>query len=359
MVWSDDGSPLRMVGTHTDINERKKAEAEILYLSYHDKLTGLYNRAYFEAELKRLDQKRQFPLSIIMGDLNGLKMANDVFGHEVGDKLLKTMAGIFASVAGRSGIVARIGGDEFAAILPMTDADSANKTVNRIKEACSRAATEIIQPSIALGVGIKERADQDVDTLYKQAENMMYNNKLVESKSIRSSIISSLRKTLEERTHETEAHGQRLRNHAITIGNVLGLHDNQLSEFELLALLHDIGKIAIPDSILGKNGKLTEDEWIIMKKHCEIGYRIAVSTPELAVVSNGILHHHERWDGMGYPHGLKEKEIPLASRIITVVAAYDAMTSDRPYHKAISQDEAVRELVRCAGTQFDPMIVDI
>ncbi len=359
MVWRDDGEPLRMVGTHSDIDERKKAEEEILYLSYHDKLTGLFNRAYFEAELKRLDDEGLLPISIIMGDLNGLKMANDVFGHATGDRLLKTMADIFVKAAEDKGSVSRIGGDEFAIILPSATVDFANAIVTKIKNACKNVAADIIQPSVALGVGVKEHPDQDVDMLYKQAENMMYNNKLVESQSTRSSIISSLRKTLEEKTHETEAHGQRLRSHAMAIGKIIGLHDNQLNELELLALLHDIGKIAIPDSILEKKGKLTEDEWVIMRKHCEIGYRIAVSTPELAMVANGILHHHERWDGGGYPQALKEKEIPLSSRIIAVADAFDAMTSDRPYHRAIPQEEAVKELERCAGTQFDPKIIEI
>jgi HD-GYP domain-containing protein (c-di-GMP phosphodiesterase class II) len=205
---------------------------------------------------------------------------------------------------------------------------------------------------------MKSEMIQSVKEIYKQAEDRMYNNKLVESKSIRSSIITSLKKTLEERTHETEAHAQRMKAVSLEVGKIMELHDNELDELSLLAMLHDIGKIAIPDYILEKPTGLSPEEWKIMKSHCEIGYRIAVASPELAHIASLILSHHERWDGTGYPQELKGLEIPLLSRIITVVDAYDAMTNDRPYHVAVSSEAALKELERCSGTQFDPSIVE-
>jgi diguanylate cyclase len=357
-IKDESANILGLVIVFRDVTEEKQKEAEVRYLGYHDKLTGLHNRTYFEEVLNRLDSKTYLPLGIIMGDCNGLKMVNDVFGHEEGDKLLKHIGDIFKSICGDDGIIARVGGDEFAIILPCTSLERINFIISSIKQMCEIRNSDPIIPSIALGASIKTDSNEDIKKVYKLAEDRMYNNKLVESKSMRSSIIASLKKTLEERTHETEAHAQRLRELSTKIGKVMGLYDNDLDELSLLAMLHDIGKIAIPDYILNKPAELTEDEWKIMKSHCEIGYRIAVASPDLAHIANLILSHHERWDGTGYPQGLKGKEIPLLSRIITVVDAYDAMTSDRPYHAAIASEVALKELQRCSSTQFDPHIVE-
>ena len=349
---------LGMVIVFRDVTLEKQKEDEVRYLGYHDKLTGLYNRTYFEEALAHLDNELSMPLGLIMGDCNGLKMVNDVFGHAEGDRLLKSISELFKSICGNDDIVARVGGDEFAVILPRTSPEKANYIISRIKQMCNMGIVDPISPSIALGFAIKNDMNENISKAYKLAEDRMYNNKLVESKSTRSSIISSLKKTLEERTHETEAHAQRLKEISVKIGRNMDLYDNELDELSLLAMLHDIGKIAIPDYILGKPAKLTEDEWKIMKSHCEIGYRIAVASPELAHIANLILSHHERWDGTGYPQKLKGEEIPLLSRIITVVDSYDAMTSDRPYHAAVSSESALIELERCSGTQFDPYIVE-
>ncbi len=357
-IKDECASILGVVIVFRDVTEEKQKEEEVRYLGYHDKLTGLYNRAYFEEALMRLDNEIYMPLGIIMGDSNGLKMVNDVFGHEEGDKLLKSIGEIFKTICGNDDIVARVGGDEFAIILPRTSAEKTNAIISSIKQMCSIEIVDPISPSIALGASIKTDKSEDIKIVYKLAEDRMYNNKLVESKSIRSSIISSLKKTLEERTHETETHAQRLKELSMKIGKIMGIYDNELDDLSLLAMLHDIGKIAIPDYILGKPAKLTEDEWKIMKSHCEIGYRIAVASPELAHIANLILTHHERWDGTGYPQGLKGEEIPLLSRIIAVVDAYDAMTSDRPYHAAVQSRDALKELERCSATQFDPYIVE-
>jgi diguanylate cyclase (GGDEF)-like protein/PAS domain S-box-containing protein len=357
-IRDESDNILGVVIVFRDVTEEKKKEEEVRYLGYHDKLTGLYNRAYFEEALMGLNDEKYLPLGIIMGDSNGLKMVNDIFGHEEGDKLLKSVGEIFMTTCGRDDIVARVGGDEFAVILPRTSQEKTNLIISNLKQMCNFGIVKPISPSIALGAAIKFSMDEDISKTYKLAEDRMYNNKLVESKSTRSSIISSLKKTLEERTHETEAHAQRMKELSMSIGKTMNLYNNELDELSLLAMLHDIGKIAIPDYILGKPSKLTEEEWKIMKGHCEIGYRIAVASPELAHIANLILSHHERWDGRGYPQGLRNEEIPLLSRIIAVVDAYDAMTSDRPYHAAISREDALIELERCSGNQFDPYVVE-
>lgn len=342
-----------------DITERKKIESEIMFLSYHDKLTGLYNRAFFETELERLDTKRQLPISLIIGDLNGLKLTNDIFGHTEGDKLLQKVAKIIKDSCRKDDIVARWGGDEFAIILPQTESQKVTDICERILSICSKASTDLIQPSIALGYATKENMDMDIQQLLKEAENWMYRHKLLDSRSSKNSIIASLEKTLFERNYETEEHAQRMRKISMHLGKALGLSSKELDQLNLLSILHDIGKIAIPDTILTKPGKLDEQEWEEMKKHTEAGYRIAKSSYELEHIAEYILSHHERWDGTGYPRGLKGREIPRLSRILSVVDAYDVMTHSRPYKEAMSCRDAIEEIKRCAGSQFDPEVSKI
>lgn len=340
-----------------DITEQKRVEERIRYLSFHDKLTGLHNRTFFEEELKRLNTPRQLPLSIIIADVNGLKLTNDAFGHNKGDELLANIAQIIKDSCRKEDIICRWGGDEFAILLPQTNNDIAVQIGCRINQSCQKAAKKPIKPSIALGIASKEDVLQKVETVIAQAEDRMYRNKLTERKSSRSAIIYSLQRTLKEKTHETEEHAERLRLLSKSMGQALGLSSNELDELSLLASLHDIGKVAIPDQILKKPGKLTYKEWATMKKHPEIGFRIAQASFELSHIAEAILSHHERWDGTGYPQGQKGNEIPLHSRIIAIVDAFDVMTHGRPYKKSISKVEALDELRREAGAQFDPELV--
>ncbi|HBE78278.1 MAG TPA: GGDEF domain-containing protein, partial [Firmicutes bacterium] len=364
---ADSGAPIRdkdgkvfgVVLVFRDVTEKKIKEDEIRYLSFHDKLTGLYNRAFFEQETKRLDQREFLPLSLIIGDVNGLKLANDIFGHEVGDKLLTTISGILKTECPSEGIVARWGGDEFVIILPRTSRNKALSLCQNIQKHCSLMPEDPIKPNIAFGASTKEKMYQDINLVLKDAEDIMYRHKLLEGKSVRSSLITSLEKTLYARSYETEEHAKRIQNISVKVGCEMGLSASELDELGLLAILHDIGKIGIPDHILTKPLKLTQEEWREMKKHPEIGCRIAQSTPELSHVADLILSHHERWDGKGYPMGLTENGIPNLARIIAIIDAYDVMTHSRPYKEAISSQEAIEEIRNCAGKQFDPVIADV
>lgn len=340
--------------TFLDITEKMNAEREIRYLAYHDKLTGLYNRGLFEEEVQRIDVERSLPISIIIADLNGLKLTNDVFGHFTGDRLLKSFADILKKVCRREDVIARWGGDEFAVLLPETDADTAGKICERIRNECHEEKSGPISLSISLGHSTKYNASESLKDTLKTSENMMYREKLSESRKIRQTILDSLKISLFQRSIETESHLKRVFVLSKNFAEYLGLSDRDQDELSLLSSLHDIGKVAIPDQILMKAGQLTADEWMEVRAHAEKGYKIAVNHQELARISDGILCHHERWDGKGYPQGLKEKDIPRISRILNVIDAYDVMTHNTVYKEAIPHNAAIKEIMECSGKQFDP-----
>ncbi|MFO7820399.1 MAG: diguanylate cyclase [Halanaerobacter sp.] len=342
-----------------NITKQTERQDRLNYFKDYDNLTGIYNRSYFQKKLQGLDTKEQLPLSIVIGDINGLKLVNDAFGYQAGDQFLKNVTDILQKVCREGDIIARIGGDEFAFVLPKTTKKEADRMEQRIKSRCRDHEADPIIPSISLGSAVKTNLEQNINKVQSLAEDRMYKQKLVESNSFRNCIISSLERSMLEKSDETEKHNYRLKKLALQIGKKLDLDNNKLDELEVLARLHDIGKIAIPDSILKKPGSLTEEEWAKMKEHPEIGYRIAAASKQLAAIADKILSHHERWDGRGYPNGLQGEEIPLLARIASVVDAYDAMTNDRVYRSALGKDKAKEELINCAGSQFDPQIVDV
>jgi diguanylate cyclase (GGDEF)-like protein len=348
------------LGRLRDVAESRQKDSETTYLSYHDTLTGLYNRAFLQEEEKRLDTARQLPISVIMGDVNGLKLTNDLFGHAEGDALLVRIAGILSECCRDEDIVARVGGDEFFILLPQTSGEAALDICRRIYARCQKEEGGLqgsAKVSISLGCATKADASQSLQDATKAAEEGMYRRKLLESRSQHSLLISSIRKTLFEKSFETEQHTQRLITSCKAVAEALNLPDDQLNDIELFALLHDIGKIAIDSHILTKPGPLDAQEWAEMRKHPEIGYRIAQASMDLAHIADFILCHHERWDGSGYPQGLKGTAIPLLARIMLVVDAYDAMTHGSVYRKTMSPQAAGEELMKNAGTQFDPNVL--
>lgn len=342
-----------------DVSNEKEHSKEIEFLSYHDSLTGLYNRRYIEEAITRLDVGDCLPVSVIMADVNGLKITNDVFGHEAGDTLLKSVAGLIQASCSKNDMIARLGGDEFVILMPGTRLEEAEAVIQRIKESHIEIEGSNLSLSLSLGCASKDAVENTIQTATQQAEENMYQQKLLDGKSYRNAIISTLLATLYEKSNETEAHSKRIETYCHAIGRELQLSSREMDELSLLALLHDIGKVGIHPNILKKPGALTPAEWDEMRRHPEIGYRIAQATPDLAVVADLILSHHERWDGEGYPRRLKGEEIPLACRILSVVDAYDAMTNDRVYRQALTVDEAIAEIEKNAGKQFDPQAAEL
>ena len=361
---ADGASPIRdaqgqiygVVMVFRDVTHEKMQREQIEHIMAHDSMTGLYNRWYMEELLKRYEQNPETGCALIMGDLNGLKLVNDAFGHYEGDRFIQTIAAILKQCCGPKDVVCRWGGDEFLILLPDATAKDAERLIDRILARCVEESDEKLQLSIALGYARMCGENDDIQRALREAEQWTYRRKLMIEKSFRSSVINALLSALAAKSEETEEHAERLQKYCGQIGRLLGVSAKELDEMSLFAMLHDIGKVGINDAILQKPAPLTEDEWLEMRKHPEIGFRIAQNNVDLAPISEYILSHHERWDGKGYPRGLHGEEIPMLSRILAVADAYDAMTNERVYRKAMSRDLAAAEILRSAGTQFDPRI---
>ncbi len=327
-------------------------------LENYDTLTHAYNRKKFNAEIERIEEEKQ-NVSIIMSDINGLRLVNELYSSQEGDKALQAYTKILRDALPKNSHIARIGGDEFCCILYDCNYDELVKHVQRIEKRVTDFKVFDIDCSVAIGYSNTCSEIQNVHEALFQAEDRLLKNKLLLKESASNSIITTLKTTLFERSDETELHAARLKTYCSKIGEALKMRHNEIDELNLLAILHDIGKIGIEDKILKKPGRLTPTEFNKMKQHPVIGYKIASSVPQLEAISYFILTHHERYDGTGYPKGIKGKDIPLASRILAVVDAYDAMTNDRVYRKAMPQSEAIKELEVNKGSQFDPDIVEI
>ena len=357
--YDENGTCVRTTGTVQDITERKGIERELLYLSYHDHLTGLHNRRFFEEELAKHDTEDNLPLSVIMCDVNGLKLVNDSFGHEAGDLLLIHAARILEKVCRTNDLIARIGGDEFVIALPKTSSEETARIVNHLQELSGKETVSNIKLSISTGTDTKISAGESISEVVVKAENHMYRKKLYERSSARSKTIDLIMNTLFEKSTREAMHSNRVSRICQTIASSMNFSKDAVNQMRIAGLLHDIGKIGVAEKILNKPGPLNSEERTDMERHPEIGWKILSSTTEFSELARFVLNHHERWDGSGYPNGLKGEDIQIEARIISVADAYDAMTSNRSYKKGISPEQAIAELQRGAGTQFDPEIVEV
>lgn len=362
-----------VINAAKDISERKKTEEllkssekryrnlaeDIKYLSYRDQLTGLYNRRFYEEELKKIDIERNLPLTLIMADVNGLKLINDAFGHLAGDKLIKEIAEIFKKDFRQDEIIARIGGDEFVILLPKTDSDEAQEIVKRVNGLIRNKKLDNMILSVSFGLATKYEVNKEITETYIEAEDQMYRTKLIESNNMKNKTIELITTTFHEKNEVEKHHSKRVSELCENIAIALGLRQDEVEKIKTAGLLHDIGKIGIDEKILNKKTKLSDNEWIQIKRHPEIGYQLLKSSSEISHISEFILAHHERLDGKGYPKELKGEEIPFVSRIIAIADAYDAMTNMRSYRSPLTVKAAIEELQNNAGTQFDSELVNI
>jgi len=342
-----------------DITDKKLKEMQVAHLSNHDYLTGLPNRRYCDNQLHLMDKPQNYPLLISLIDMDGLKLVNDAYGHPVGDMMIKTVAYSIATNIRPQDFAARIGGDEFLIICPNTTVDEFRNIMEGIYITLKASLVNDVPVTLSYGVDIKSSKDEIMNKVLINAENDMYAQKVMHGQSSRNEAIMTLFNSLVEKYEDERNHSQRVGEYCKMIGEQLGLSNEEINELEIAGMMHDVGKITIPDSILHKPDRLTESEWEIMKRHTVNGYQILRSADKYSRLAEYALTHHERWDGLGYPNGLQGEDIPLFSRIIAVCDSYEAMTSDRVYRSALSHEEACEELLRCAGSQFDPMIVDI
>lgn len=357
-----------------------------------DSLTGLYNHRFFQdrlrSELTRAERYGR-PVSMIMLDIDHFKNLNDAYGHPVGDAVLVEMARILQSDVRRDiDIVARYGGEEFAVILPETDVVGAEEVAERIRVSVQRHCFsagdgETVPVTVSLGVAAYPEHSLEREGLIMAADLAMYQSKstgrnrtTVFSKDSRADEDTDPYKlylllhapdfsTIEAMAAAVDAKGKRppgfskaVEMHAVALAEELALPEKLQEEIRITSLLYDIGKLGVSDSVLNKEGPLTDRELEMVRSHTTIGHAIVQRSVHLRSILPGILHHHECWNGSGYPSHLKGENIPIIARIIAVVDAYHAMRTDRVHSKAKTHEQAIAELRRCAGTQFDPQVVE-
>lgn len=328
-------------------------------ISLYDPLTGTYTRQGLVDAVRGLCLPEHLPASVIAADIDALDSINELHGSEAGDNLLVAASGIMRALCGERAVIARTGSDQFIVVIPGTGHAAVAAIRERIDEAVSHLSVGAMNVSITMGTATLTDGSSDLCHAISESRAMMRRNKLNRGWGTHRYMLESLRRILTERTYETHAHSERMRQLAVKVGKALQLTRYDLDDLAILCELHDIGKIGIPIDILSKPGPLSEEEWAVMRTHPRIGYDIVSQIKYLDSVANGILTHHERWDGAGYPAGLRGQDIPTISRLLSIADAYDAMMHDRPYRLALGHEKAIAELRRGQGTQFDPSLVPV
>lgn len=354
-----DGKVVGAVVTFTDITTRKQAEAEITYLSYHDPLTDLYNRRYLDEQLRNIDVEENLPISVIMGDADGLKLTNDIFGHETGDMFLKRAAAIMKSSVRRTDFVVRLGGDEFLIILPKTPELMADRIAAKIKNKFAQEQINVFCDSISLGTSIKNSLDEDIWQIIAQADKKMYTEKLTARRRRSSNLINSIVSTLHAKSPFDAQHARNVSVLCEQIGRKMNLPLSEIYILKEAGYLHNIGKVILDEGLLNTGKELSEQELQQYRQHPVVGYKILSSAEQTLELAQAVLNYCEHWDGSGYPQGLSGREIPKLARIIAVADYYDTLVSGTPNQKRIGKKAAAARLRELAGTRFDPEIVEI
>ncbi len=342
----------------TDYTEKQQSRRKEQHTSQYDMLTNAHYRHSLDRALQEMDRPENLPLTLIMLDVNGMKLTNEAFGYSEGDELLKKCTVIINSASPVDSKLFRMNGDEFLLLCPLCGNNAKQEILSKIDTMCKEETESMIPPSFSIGIATKETENERITLLVKQAEQNLYANRIEESAKFNASIIQNLKNLLSKKNFETSAHISRVKGLALSLADELGLNQEQKNTLSVAAEMHDIGKVAIPDEILGKQGPLTEEEWDIVKQHPVTSYRIIYGLGDMYHIAEIVKCHHERFDGTGYPSGLKGSDIPLIARILTLVDSYDNMLNSPYVKRTMTQQDAIEEVKRCTGTQFDPQITD-
>lgn len=309
-----EGRLMHERGILHEITEMKRAEERIQFLSEHDPLTGLWNRLYYDARIAELEKNGE--------------------------------SGV--------GVIARLSGDEFAII---TKSRNVAHLMDKIYVACRNLTQFPFEVNLSLGYAVRKKASVSMDSVFREADYAMYRHKLNRSRKIKRDMITALKRQLELKSIETANHSSRMVEMAEKVGKYMMLNTSLMEELLMAVEMHDIGMVSIDNQLLDKPTRLTDAELKEIRKHTEIGYHLLVASPNMAGIAEYVLSHHENYDGTGYPQGLKESEIPMLSRLISVIDSYEAMTHRRPYREALTHEQALEELMSLAGSKYDPEIV--
>ncbi len=358
-IKDETGAIIGVVLVFRNVTERKEQQQEIEYLSFHDSLTGLYNRRFFEEEMRRVDTLRNLPVSIIIGDVNNLKLANDVFGHTYGDMLLKRLAQVLKKVCRADDIISRWGGDEFSLLLPKTGLAEARQIVSRVCEEFSKERIKAVKGSISMGAAAKTDTEESILDLTDKAEEEMYLNKIMERSEVMKGTLQTIVQLLHDNSPREKEHAARVSQLCAALGKKLNMTEDEIKRLRDAGFLHDIGKVVLDSKLLENNYQLSTREWDEIKRHPVVGYRILNAFDDMLDLAQIVLAHQERWDGTGYPKGLKGEEIPKASRIIALAESYERRRGGAENKEPMSKEDALEDIRQGRGKHFDPALTDL
>lgn len=354
----------------TNVTHIRNVVKKLEFSNTHDRFTGMYNRNVFQAELKKLDQPGHLPIALISLNIYGMKFLNTVFGYEFGDQMIRLAADAVTKLTEGRGICARFSGDEFVIALHNTTEREADEMIRQIKETANHPPVDAgakkngnvsgfgAHISLSSGIAVKENRSENIDLVFKNAITRMFRSKLLESKAKSASLFDFLKNVLQNSQYETNGHVERIQALAIKIAEHLNFSPSQCENMRLLSLTHNIGILGTPVDIIKKAGSLSNEEWEEIRLHTVRGYNIAMLFPDLAPIAEDILHHHERYDGLGYPDGLKGEEIPIGAQIIQLLNYFDELTHPMPPDKPLTDYEALEKIKKQAGEMFSPALAE-
>ena len=342
-----------------DVSSDHSLSSELSTMSYNDSLTGLYNWRYYSEIIQKYSQPSYLPLSIIVVDLNALKLFNDAFGHEYGNELIKEAADFLNKTFGFLGKVMRTGGDEFVILLPNMNQEAALNKMATAKQKSASVKVGNIGVSMSFGLTTMNDRKKPYDYHFRVAENKMYHYKLRDGIYLKTQLLKQVQTMLYENVPFEKGHSRRVVALSELFAKDLDLPENLFSLLKDAAEYHDIGKVAVEKDLLNSSRKMDEVDVIKLKSHVEVGYRLLSSIPDMGAIADIVLSHHENVDGTGYPRRIRKEEIPLLSRILRIVEAYDVLTQKTPYSNALTKDKAAKEMWAFAGSHFDRDLLEI